>query len=109
MTNLGDSLITGLHEALAYERGELAAPTRVRVATVRQADVDAPPIFDRTHVRMIREKLHVSQPIFAAALGVSEQTVAAWEQGRRTPDGSARRLLELIDEHPAALLAKIHM
>jgi hypothetical protein len=41
--DLGELLIQGLGEALAYERGELAARSRVRTMTARQAVVAPPP------------------------------------------------------------------
>lgn len=105
--SLEDLLIEGLQEALAFERGEIKATARVRV-TGRTARVDAPPAYTAERVRAVREKLRVSQPIFAAALGVSERTVEAWEQGKRVPDGAARRLLEVVEEHPDTLLEKVH-
>jgi putative transcriptional regulator len=92
---------------LAYERGELIARSRVRTRTARQSRVTPPPAYTPDRVRAVRAKLGVSQPVFAAAMAVSTGTVAAWEQGRRVPDGSARRLLEVAEAHPEALLEKV--
>jgi putative transcriptional regulator len=105
--NFGDLLIEGMQEAVAFKRGELKALVRVRT-TARGARVDEPPIYDAARVRLVRERLRVSQPVFAAALGVSARTVAAWERGARVPDGAARRLLQVAEERPEALLTKIH-
>jgi putative transcriptional regulator len=105
--HVGDLILEGLREALAYEQGVIAATTRVRV-TGRTAQVAAPPTYTPEHVRAIRQRVAVSQAVFAATLGVSESTVEAWEQGRRVPDGAARRLLEIAEEHPDVLLAKVH-
>ena len=58
-------------------------------------------------LRAIRAKLQMSQRVFASALNVSDRTVQAWERGARRPDGSALRLLEIADEHPAVLTATI--
>ena len=55
----------------------------------------------------MRARLALSQPLFAAALNVSAQTVKAWERGARVPDGPTRRLLELAEEHPEAFLVKV--
>src|SRR6266567_9507159 len=52
----------------------------------------------------IRQKLNVSQPVFAALLNVPLATARSWEQGRRKPSGAALRLLRLAREHPAILL-----
>ena len=106
--NLGDLLIESLQEAVAYESGKISARTRVRTTTARQARVDEPPVYDGGRVRALRNRLKLSQPLFAAALGVSDRTVEAWEQGKRVPDGATRRLLEIAEEHPDALMAKVH-
>ena len=100
--NVGDSIIKGLEEALAYERGERSLRTRTAERTAREARVVAPPLYDSARIRAVRARLALSQPLFAAALNVSAQTVKAWE-----PDGPTRRLLELAEEHPEAFLVKV--
>ncbi len=106
--NVGDSVIKGLEEALTYERGELPLRTRTVARTARQARVVAPPLYDSARIRAVRARLALSQPLFAAALNVSPQTIKAWERGARVPDGPTLRLLELAEEHPEAFLAKVH-
>jgi len=53
----------------------------------------------------IREKLNVSQPVFAALLNVPLATARSWEQGKRKPSGAALRLLDLARQRPKILLA----
>ena len=53
----------------------------------------------------IREKLNVSQPVFAALLNVPLATARSWEQGKRRPSGAALRLLGLARRRPDILLA----
>ena len=55
-------------------------------------------------VSRIREKTGLSQPPFAALLGVSVRTLQEWEQGRRAPSGAARTLLLVAEKNPRALL-----
>jgi len=55
-------------------------------------------------VASIRAKTGLSQPHFAALLGVSVRTLQDWEQGRRAPSGAARTLLLVADRNPKALL-----
>jgi putative transcriptional regulator len=43
-------------------------------------------------LRQIREKTGLSQPRFAALLGISVRTLQDWKQGRRAPSGAARTL-----------------
>jgi putative transcriptional regulator len=53
----------------------------------------------------IRQKLNVSQPVFAALLNVPLATERSWEQGKRKPSGAALRLLDLARQKPNILLA----
>jgi len=55
-------------------------------------------------VRAVRRKYRLSQPKFAALLGISPGTLRNWEQGRRRPEGSARILLRIVARHPEAVL-----
>lgn len=47
-------------------------------------------------IREIREREHVSQPIFARYLNVSKGMVSAWERGTKKPSGPALRLLSVV-------------
>jgi len=55
-------------------------------------------------VAEVRAKTGLSQPRFAALLGVSVRTLQDWEQGRRAPSGAARTLLLIAYNNPRALL-----
>ncbi len=60
-----------------------------------------------TDIRALRERFGLSQPKFAALVGVSVATLRNWEQGRRRPEGSARVLLRVVERHPEAVLAVV--
>jgi len=106
--NFGELLLQGLNEALAIERGEAVAARRVRrVATVREASVLPPRGYDAEAVQAVRERLGLSQAVFARVLNSSAETVKAWEQGKRIPDGMALALLQVADEHPQALMSRV--
>ena len=47
-----------------------------------------------------RFKSGLSQSQFAQALQISPRTLQEWEQGRRSPSGSARALLSIALRHP---------
>ena len=47
-------------------------------------------------ISAIREREHVSQPVFAAYLNVSRNLVSDWERGVKRPGGPALRLLSII-------------
>ena len=44
---------------------------------------------------------HATQSELAALLQQSPQTIAAWETGRRKPNGAAKVLLQLLATNPA--------
>ena len=52
-------------------------------------------------VAKIRQKVGMSQDIFARALHVPVKTIRNWEQGRSKPDPAARALLAIVDDDPA--------
>jgi len=53
--------------------------------------VEAPPEYSADEIAGIRKSLAQSQQVFARSLAVSPQTVRAWEQGARRPDGAFAR------------------
>lgn len=61
-----------------------------KVLTVRKVKLDLKPrAFNATEVKAIRNKLRVSQRVFADFLGVSVSTVQDWEQGASVVQGPA--------------------
>jgi putative transcriptional regulator len=58
----------------------------------------------KSDIVRVRSKLGLSQSKFAAILGISEDTLQNWEQGRREPTGPAKVLLKIAARHPEVLL-----
>lgn len=56
-------------------------------------------------IKRIRERTHVSQPVFARYLNTSESTVEKWETGAKRPSGLALKLLAVVQKHGLAVLA----
>ena len=107
-SELGRKLIAGLEQAIAYERGEFEPPRVRRLPlSARQTAVAKPPRYDAARIQAIRDRLALSQRVFAEALNVSPATVRAWEQGARVPEGPTRRLLEIAEEAPEVLTRKL--
>ena len=102
----GETLLAAAAEAVSIEKGKLA-PGRVTRYNVADAKVDRPPRYNARRIRRIRVQMDLSQPLFAAALNVSPDTIRAWEQGKRAPDGPTLRLLEVAEEHPDVFLEKV--
>lgn len=77
--------------------------------TIRKVTLDLEPEeYNAEAVRRTRMKLSVSQAVFAQLLAVSVATVRSWEQGVRRPEGSARRLLDLINKDRKAWIKMLH-
>jgi putative transcriptional regulator len=57
-----------------------------------------------TSIRALRTRTRLSQPEFAALLGVEVSTLRNWEQGRREPTGPAKALLRAIRNDPGNVL-----
>jgi len=47
-------------------------------------------------IRALREREHLSQPVFARYLNVSKNLVSDWERGVKKPGGPALRLLTVV-------------
>ena len=58
-------------------------------------------------IKKIRKKTNLSQSVFAKLLNVSLSSIRQWEQGVRTPTGSTKVLLELLDKSPQVLNYRI--
>jgi len=58
-------------------------------------------------IQEIRSRTKLSQSVFAKVLNVSPSSVRQWEQGKRTPSGSTKILLELLKENPNILNYRI--
>ena len=60
--------------------------------------------FRSRDIKHIREKIKVSQPVFAKLLNISIETVRKWERGERHPTGSSLKLLNLVHHHGISAL-----
>ena len=66
--------------------------------------VEIPAVQLSTHqIKEIRERLNLSQAVFAKLLNVSPSSIRQWEQGKRKPTGATQVLLELLQKSPHLL------
>lgn len=56
-------------------------------------------------IRMIREREHVSQSVFAYYLNVSKGVISQWERGEKHPAGASLKLLSLVDKKGLSAIA----
>jgi putative transcriptional regulator len=85
-------LKAGLAEGIRHTKGELTLRT-VRVP-------ERPPQIGTAELTRLRERIGMSQAVFAGVLNVSTKTVQSWEQGQRQPSQAALRMLQLLEERP---------
>lgn len=106
---IGDELVEAFEQLRDLEKGTTGSRVRVRrvARTARDSRVAAAPEYPNLRVSRLRARLKLSQPLFAQALNVSAETVRAWEQGKRRPDGAALRLLQITEKHPSLLLSMV--
>lgn len=84
--DIGLDILQGIKEIKAHKKGQVKLKT---------TELSAPSPPD-----VIRKKMNLSQSAFAGLLGVSLRTLQDWEQGRRSPNGSAIALLRIAEQHP---------
>ena len=98
MSSLGKRLIKSAKEGRAIARGETNAAT-YKVFVPAKIDVKA-----------IRKRRGLTQEEFCVRYGLSVASLRDWEQGRFSPDPTARAYLTIIDRAPEAVekaLAKV--
>jgi putative transcriptional regulator len=84
--DVGQEILHGIREIKRFKKGKL------KLRTHRLSEPSPP--------KAIRKKLNLSQSAFASLMGVSPRTVQDWEQGRRQPQGPAKSLLRIAEQHP---------
>ena len=88
--NIGLEILEGIKEIKHYKKNKIHLKTRV--------------LNDPSPSQVIRKKLNLSQSGFAGLMGVSVRTIQDWEQGRRNPQGPAKSLLRIAEQHPEVFI-----
>lgn len=100
----GKKIVAGLKEiAEALESG---VPLEQRFS-VRHVTVPEPGTYNSRAIKALRGRLGISQRLFADLMGVSVILEQAWEQGRRFPNSTARRLLDEMRRDPTRWTAML--
>jgi putative transcriptional regulator len=92
-----------IHSAVA---GMLEAGT-IDKQTMRRFDetcLVSPEAMSPEAIKALRERNHVSQPVFARYLNISPSTVQKWENGSKRPSGPALKLLAIVEKHGIGVL-----
>lgn len=65
------------------------------------------PLDSSAKLKMSRGIVDMSQPNFAALLGIPLATLQNWEQRRTEPDPIARTLIDLVFDDPQGMLERL--
>ncbi len=88
---LFERLKAGLEDGISHQKGE----GELKVFSL--SIPDPPRVYGAEDIKAIRRSFQMSQSAFSRLLSVSKKTIEGWEQGVRTPSGSAARLLQFIE------------
>jgi putative transcriptional regulator len=91
--DLCGELLEGVAAMRAHREGTL---------TLRTLELPAPPLpcVTAALVRDTRERLRMSQGVFAQKLRINPRTLERWEQGRSKPNDQAAALILLVRRFP---------
>jgi len=91
MSEIYKYLKKGLDEAIEHAKVK-------RTLWTKEVKLPSPPKEYRAKdIKALRKKFHCSQQVFAHILNVSVKTVQSWEIGKRHPNSTTNRLLEILE------------
>jgi putative transcriptional regulator len=81
---------------------DVLSSERVGKHTLRTHEVilQPPAEIDAGELLALRERLHLSRPVFARYLRTNPRTLENWEQGRARPNAQAALLIKLVERYP---------
>ena len=95
MENIFDEALKSLGEVLEYTKGDAGKGRSV----IRELKPVAPiKEYSADDIKRIRESNRYTQAYFGELLGVSLKCVQSWEYNQSKPNGSARRVISLIEK-----------
>ena len=97
-----------IQETLSEMAKDLHEVGAIDKITLRKFDIKSlSPVPDYTakQISLIRQKLGLSQAVFAAYLNVSDRAVKKWEQGESKPRGATLKLISIVDRKGIEIIA----
>jgi len=93
--NVFDEALISLGEVLEYVKGDT---NKARTVYRKLKPVVPLKEYNGKDIKRIRETYNYTQSYLGALLGVSMKCVQSWEYDQSSPNGSARRMLSLIEK-----------
>ncbi|TWH76889.1 putative transcriptional regulator [Azomonas agilis] len=86
-------MMQGVSEMAAQREGKI---------TLRQCTLEDKPVPEVTahEIVALREKMHLSQEVFAKRFRISVGTLRKWEQDKAKPNTQAAVLIKLVEQYP---------
>ena len=74
--------------------------TGKRTLRTHEVEMKPAPKVSADELLALRERLHLSRPVFARYLRTNSRTLENWEQGRAHPNAQAALLIRLVQQYP---------
>lgn len=91
--NLFAEIVEGFDALTSAHAGE-------RTLRTHTVEINRAPDISAEEVLALRERLHLSRPVFARYLRINLRTLENWEQGRAKPNAQAVLLIRLVEKFP---------
>jgi putative transcriptional regulator len=91
--SLFNELMEGLDDLAAARAGK-------RTLRTHEVEINPAPEVTADDLLALRERLHLSRPVFARYLRTNPRTLENWEQGRAKPNAQAALLIRLVEKFP---------
>ncbi|WP_249672048.1 helix-turn-helix domain-containing protein [Pseudomonas abieticivorans] len=91
--DLFSEMMQGVAEMAAQREGKI---------TLRQHTIEDKPApeISAQEIVALRDKLHMSQSVFARRIRTSTSTLRNWEQEKSKPNAQAALLIKLVEQYP---------
>lgn len=86
-------MMQGVEEMATHREGKI---------TLRQCEVEDRPAAEISaeEIVALRQRMHMSQPVFARRFRISTGTLRKWEQSQARPNAQAAVLFRLVEKYP---------
>jgi putative transcriptional regulator len=96
--------LASIHETMEALH-EVGAVDKRTMREFDEACLSPVQVMSPDEIRALREREHLSQPVFARYLNVSKNLISDWERGVRRPGGPALRLLTVVKKNGIQAIA----
>ncbi|EIX4511281.1 TPA: DNA-binding transcriptional regulator [Escherichia coli] len=96
--NYRSDALASVHEMMESLH-DIRAITKQTMREFDETCLQPAPVMSPERIRALREREHLSQPVFARYLNVSKNLISDWERGVKRPGGAALRLLSVVEKN----------